>query len=149
MNVLAQGTDDAVRVTVTMNPDGSKTIYETNGSIRQTVATNTGKNGKKLSKIIYQLDAAGRYERGQIFGPDGKLRFKTLYEYDRAGRVAQETQLGKDDSVQNKIVYSYDDAGHQSGYAVYDGAGRLLGRTTAKKGAAAGPSGRTTPPPRR
>ena len=129
-SAFAQSGDDAVRVTVTMNPDGSKTVYQTNGANHQAIATTTGADGKARGKIIYKLDAEGRYESGQVFAANGALRFKTRYQYDAAGRLAQETQLAKDDSVRNKIVYSYDAAGHPAGYAIYDGDGKLLGRTT-------------------
>ncbi len=132
-SVFAQSADNAVRVTVAINPDGSKTVYQTDGVNRQAVATTTDAGGKARGKIIYQLDAQGRYESGQVFGANGALRFKTLYQYDPSGRLAQEMQLAKDDSVRHKIIYSYDGAGHQAGYAVYNGDGKLLGRTTAKK----------------
>ena len=138
LSALAQATDDAVRVTVTMNPDGSKTVYQTDGANRRSTATTTGANGKAQGKIVYKLDDQGRYESGEVFTANGALRFKTRYRYDAAGHLLEETQLGKDDSVQNRIVYSYDASGHSSGYAVYDGGGRLLGRTTAKKPAARG-----------
>jgi hypothetical protein len=133
---VAQSGDDAVRVTVTMNPDGSKTVYQTDGASHRSIATTTGTNGKAQGKIIYKLDPEGRYESGQVFAPNGSLRFKTRYRYDAAGRLAEETQLGKGDSVRNRIVYTYDAAGHSAGYAIYDGDGRLIGHTTAKKGGA-------------
>src|SRR5712691_2664721 len=129
----AQSSDDAVRVTLTMNPDGSKTVYQTGGSNHRVTATTTGANGKVQGKIIYKLDVDGRYESGQVFAPNGSLRFKTCYRYDAAGRLAQETQLGKDDSVLHKIIYSYDAAGQASGYAIYDSAGKLVGHTTPNK----------------
>jgi hypothetical protein len=136
----AQSSDDAVRVTVTMNPDGSKTVYQTGQSNHQVTATTTGANGKVQGKIIYKLDAEGRYESGRVFGPNGSLRFKTRYRYDAASHLAEETQLGKDDSVRNRIVYSYDSSGRSAGYTVYDGDGRLIGRTSAKT-----PGARTAP----
>jgi YD repeat-containing protein len=129
----AQTLDDSVRVTVTMNPDGSKTVYQVDGAKNESVATTTDAKGKAVGKILYKLDGQGRYETGQVFGPDGKLRFKTAYQYDAGGRLTEETHLGKDDVVQNKIVYSYDAVGHQTGYAVYDANGKLIGRTTPKK----------------
>jgi YD repeat-containing protein len=133
VSAFAQSADDAMRVTVTMNPDGSKTVYQTNGANHETIATTTGTDGKAGGKIIYQLDSAGRYQTGQVFAADGKLRFRTRYSYDEAGRLAEEIQLAKDDSVRHKIVYSYDAEGHPTGYLIYDGAGHLLGRTTPKK----------------
>ncbi len=136
--VLAQSADDAARVTVTINPDGSKTVYQKDGVSRQAIATTTGADGKPGGKIIYQLDRDGRYESGQVFAANGALRFKTLYQYDNAGRLKQETQLAKDASVRNKIVYNYDSAGNPAGYEIYDGAGKLLGQTTAKKPGAEG-----------
>jgi len=80
-----------------MNPDGSKTAYQTDGANHQAIATTTGANGKAQGKIIYKLDADGRYESGQVFAPNGSVRFKTRYRYDAAGRLAEETQLGRDD----------------------------------------------------
>ena len=130
---LAQSGDDATRVTVTINPDGSKTVYQKDGLSHQATATTTGADGKARGKIIYRLDSEGRYESGQVFSANGALRFKTLYKYDAAGRLAQETQLAKDDSVRNKIVYRYDSEGNPAGYAIYDGGGKLLGQTTTKK----------------
>ena len=134
----AQSGDDAVRVTVTMNPDGSKTVYQTDTANRRSTATTTGANGKAQGKIVYRLDDAGRYESGDVFAANGALRFKTQYRYDPAGHLLEERQLAKDGSVQNRIVYSYDASGHSAGYAIYDGGGRLLGRTTAKKPATRG-----------
>ena len=135
---FAQTSDEAVRLTVTMNPDGSKTVYQTDGSSHRSTASTTGANGKAQGKIIYKLDANGRYESGEVFAAGGALRFKTRYRYDTAGHLLEETQVAKNNSVLNRIVYSYDASGHSAGYAVYDGDGRLLGRTTAKKPAARG-----------
>ena len=134
-SALGQSADDAVRVTVTINPDGSKTVYQANGANHESIATTTGVDGKVRGKIIYRLDADGRYESGQVFAANGALRFKTLYKYDAAGRLTEETQIAKDDSVLNKIVYSFDAEGHQNGYAIYDGAGRLVGRVNPKPAA--------------
>lgn len=136
LQVLAQTGDDEARVTVAINPDGSKTVYQKDSLSRQATATTTGADGKLRGTIIYQLDSEGRYESGQVFAANGSFRFKTLYKYDAAGRLVQETQLAKDDSVRNKIAYSYDAVGKPVGYAIYDGNGKLLGRTTFKKPAA-------------
>ncbi len=128
----AQTDDDAVRVTMTINPDGSKTVYRVDGAKHESVGTTTTASGKPGGKIIYHLDAEGRYETGRVFAPNGTFRFKTIYRYNPAGQLAEETQLDKDDSVRHKIVYSFDAEGHPTGYAIYDGAGALLGRTTPK-----------------
>ena len=129
----AQNADDAARVTVTINPDGSKTVYQKDGLSHQATATTTGVDGKAREKIIYQLDSEGRYQSGQVFAANGTLRFKTLYKYDAAGHLMQETQLAKDGSVRNKIVYKYNAEGNPTGYAIYDGDGKLLGQTAPKK----------------
>lgn len=130
--LCAQGDDDALRVTMTMNPDGSKTVYRVDGTKHESVATTTTASGKPGGKIIYVLDAEGRYESGKVFAPNGAFRFKTLYRYNTAGELAEETQLDKDDAVRHKIVYAFDAEGHSTGYAIYDGTGALLGRTTPK-----------------
>ena len=107
LHARAQNAEDAARVTVTINPDGSKTVFQKDGISRQATATTTGADGQPLGKIVYKLDGEGRYESGQVFAANGTLRFKTLYKYDPAGRLAQETQLTKDGAVRNKIVAAY------------------------------------------
>ena len=142
----AQTGEDEARVTVAINPDGSKTVYQKDGISHQAIATTTGADGKALGKIIYKLDREGRYESGQVFAANGALRFLTRYQYNAAGRLVQETQLAKDDSVRSKIVYDYDAAGRPAGYAIYDAGGKLLGRTSAKKPAAGGDQGTSHKP---
>ncbi len=71
---------DAVRVTVTINPDGSRTSYEFDPPNRKAVATTTTKAGKQQGQIRYELDEAGRFAAGEVFAGDGKFRFKTRYQ---------------------------------------------------------------------
>jgi hypothetical protein len=139
---IATPTPDAVRVTVSMNADGTRTTYEFDSPNRRAVATTTTKEGKTVGKIRYVLDEAGRFVSGEVYGPDDHLRFKTLYKYDDTGKLTQETQLGPDDAVRNKIVYAYDKIGRQTGYSVYDAAGKLIRQTP-------GVSPRPTPPKKR
>ena len=131
------GAFEPVRVTVSMNADGSRTAYEFDQANRKAVATTTDPNGKLVSKIRYELDDAGRFAKGQVFDAKDKLRMKTLYKYDGSGRLEEETQLTLDDVVKVKLVYAYDANGKQRGYSVYDGAGKLLGETTPKRAASA------------
>ncbi|HSV63752.1 MAG TPA: hypothetical protein VLH83_10450 [Chthoniobacterales bacterium] len=126
---LATATPDPVRVTVSMNADGTQTTYEFDSPHHRATATTTGKDGKVVGRIRYTLDDESRFASGEVYGPDSKLRFKTLYKYDAAGKLTQETQLGPDDSVRNKIVYAYDKNGKQTGYSVYDASGKLLRQT--------------------
>ncbi len=126
----APATADAVRVTVSMNADGSRTTYEWDTANHKAAAT-TLSGGKLREKILYRLDDAGRFATGQVFGPTNALRFSTKYKYDPAGRLTEEAQLTKEGTVDHKIVYAFDSAGKPIGYAVYDGAGKLLGQTTA------------------
>jgi hypothetical protein len=135
--VLGQTPDsfvaDAVRVTVSMNSDGSRTIYQFDQVNHKATATTTSSDGKPRGKTVYELDDAGRFINGEIYDATGDLLFKALYKYDDAGRLIQETQLAKNDSVMHKLVYTYDERGQQSGYAIYDADGHLLGQTTTKK----------------
>jgi hypothetical protein len=132
--VAAQAADssphDAVRVNVTLNADGSRTVYEFDTARHKATATTTAANGKPKGKIEYDLDTANRFSAGRVFGPDGQFQFRTVYKYDGAGRLEAETQFGKDDKVSSKIVYSYDAAGKQTGYSAFDGAGMPLGSTS-------------------
>lgn len=121
---------EAVRVTVSINADGSRTVYEFDSPHHKATATTTSSDGKLVGKIRYVVDEAGRFSSGEVYGPDDQLRFKTLYKYDAAGKILQETQLGKDDAVRSKIVYVYDKIGRQTGYTVYDAAGKVIRRTS-------------------
>lgn len=125
------GRTDAVRVTMSMHPDGSRTVYNFDGPQRKAVATTTDQDGKVRETIRYDLDDAGRFSAGEISGPDGRLRFKSRYKYDQAGRLLEETQLAADGALLHKIVYNYDSSGKQTGYSVFDASGKLTERTGA------------------
>jgi len=135
---------DAVRVTVSVNADGSKTVYEFDSPHHRAMATTTGMNGQLMGKIRYVLDDAGRFSSGEVYGPDDQFRFRTLYKYDSAGKIVQETQLGKDDAVRNKIVYAYDKVGRQIGYTVYDAAGKVIRTMPDKSSSRPTPSSKRT-----
>ena len=128
---LAQEDNGDVRVSVVLNTDGSRTVYETNAANHKTVATTTGKDGKLREKIRWDLDENGRFLRGEVFGPKEQFRFILQNKYDASNHLVEETHFAKDQSVIGKIVFRYDAAGHQIGYSTYDGAGKLLGQTVA------------------
>jgi hypothetical protein len=121
--------NDAIRVTVSLNSDGSRTVYQFDNAKHEAIATTTDPDGKSRGKIVYQIGDAGRFVSGVVFGPDEKFLFKSLYKYDSAGRVEEETHVGKDDAVINKIVYKYDPKGKQLGYSVFDASGKLISGT--------------------
>jgi len=134
---------DAVRVTVSMHPDGSRTVYNFDPPQHKAVATTTDADGKLRETIRYELDDAGRFSSAEISGPDGRVRLKSRYKNDDEGRILEETQSAPDGTFQHKIVYSYDTSGKQTGYSVFDASGKLVSRTGA---AAARPS--PSPKPR-
>ncbi|MEP6937936.1 MAG: hypothetical protein ABI871_07695 [Chthoniobacterales bacterium] len=129
----AQGTDGAstaaVRVTMSVNEDGTRTVYQFDTPQHKATARTMGADGKLRSKIDYVLDDADRFLTGDVYGAKGVLQFKARYKYDAAGRLMEEVQLSKDDTLQHRIVYAYDEAGKQTGYSIYDSAGRLISRT--------------------
>jgi len=129
--LLENSANDAVRVTIAQNQDGSRTTYQYDNANHKAVATTKNEDGKLVSKIRYNLDELGRFAAGEVYDGEGKLRFKTLYKYDSNARLAEETQLTTEGKVRSKIVYSYNEAGKQTGYVVYDGAGNQLGHITA------------------
>jgi hypothetical protein len=128
---LAQEQNSEVRVSIVLNADGSRTVYETAAANHKTTATTTGKDGKLREKIHWDLDESGRFLRGEVFGPKEQFRFILQNKYDSSNHLVEETHLAKDQSVIGKIVFRYDAAGHQIGYSTYDGAGKLLGQTIA------------------
>jgi len=118
---------DAVRVTVSMHPDGSRTVYNFDNAQHKAVATTNDADGKLRKTIRYELDDAGRFSSAEISGPDGRIRLKSRYKYDNAGRQLEETQSAPDGTLQHKIVYNYDSSGKQTGYSVFDASGKLVG----------------------
>ncbi len=122
-----QAQSDAVRVTVTMHPDGSRTTYNFDNAQHKAVATTTDVDGKLRETIRYELDDAGRFSSAEISGPDGRIRLKSRYKYDNAGRILEETQSAPDSTLLHKIVYNYDSSGKQTGYSVFDASGKLVG----------------------
>ncbi|PYJ91361.1 MAG: hypothetical protein DME71_02630 [Verrucomicrobia bacterium] len=121
---------DAMRVTVSMHPDGSRTVYNFDTAQHKAAATTTGQDGKLRETIRYELDDVGRFSSAEISGSDGRLRLKSRYKYDDAGRILEEAQSAADGTLQHKIVYSYDSSGKQTGYSIFDASGKLLGRTS-------------------
>jgi hypothetical protein len=118
---------DAVRVTMSMHPDGSRTVYNFDPPQHKAVATTTDPDGKLRETIRYELDDAGRFSSAEISGPDGRIQLKSRYKYDDAGRILEETQSAPDGTLQHKIVYNYDSSGKQTGYSVFDASGKLVG----------------------
>src|SRR5213593_1202150 len=121
-----QTRSDAVRVTMSMHPDGSRTVYNFDNAQHKAVATTTDPDGKLRQTIRYELDDTGRFSSAEISGPDGRLRLKSHYKYDDAGRILEETQSAADGTLQHKIVYNYDSSGKQTGYSVFDASGKLV-----------------------
>jgi hypothetical protein len=138
---FGQASTDAVRVTMSMHPDGSRTVYNFDNAQHTAVSTTTDPDGKVRQTIRYQLDNAGRFSTGEVSGPDGRVRLKSRYKYDDAGHILEEAQSAADGTLLNKIVYSYDPAGKQTGYSVFDGSGKLVSRT-------GGPAARPSPSPK-
>ena len=128
---LAQQDNGDVRVSVVLNADGSRTVYENDADNHKSVATTTGKDGKLREKIRWDLDENGRFLRGEVFGAKDQFRFILQNKYDANNRLIEETHFAKDQSVIGKIVFRYDAAGHQIGYSTYDGNGKLLSQTVA------------------
>src|SRR5438128_7342252 len=114
-----QAPSDAVRVTVSMHPDGSRTAYNFDNAQHKAVATTTDPDGKLRETIRYELDDAGRFSTGEISGPDGRVRFKSRYKYDDAGRLLEEAQSAGDGSLLHRMVYSYDSSRMLTGYSVF------------------------------
>jgi hypothetical protein len=134
---FGQAPSDAVRVTMSMHPDGSRTVYNFDNAQHTAVSTTTDPDGKVRQTIRYQLDNANRFSTGEISGPDGRVRLKCRYNYDDAGHILEEAQSAADGTLMHKIVYSYDSAGKQTGYSVFDASGKLVSR---RGGAAPAPS---------
>jgi hypothetical protein len=136
-----QSSTDAVRVTMSMHPDGSRTVYNFDNAQHTAVATTTDPDGKVRETIRYQLDSAGRFSTGEVSGPDGRIRLRSRYKYNDAGHILEEAQSAADGTVLHRIVYSYDPAGKQTGYSVFDASGKLVSRT-------GGVSARPSPSPK-
>lgn len=124
-----QAPSDAVRVTMSMHPDGSRTTYNFDNGQHTAVATTTDPDGKVRQTIRYRLDNAGRFSTGEVSGADGRIRLKSSYKYDEGGHILEEIQTAADGTLLNKIVYTYSSSGKQTGYSVFDASGKLVSRT--------------------
>jgi hypothetical protein len=122
-----QSGSEAVRVRVSMHPDGSRTVWNYDNAQHKAVATTTDQDGKVRETIRYDLDSAGRFSNAEISGGDGRVRLKSRYKYDDGGRILEEIQSAQDGTVLHKLVYSYDSSGKQTGYSVFDASGKLVG----------------------
>src|SRR5437868_13184508 len=128
-SAFGQASTDAVRVTMSMHPDGSRTVYNFDNAQHTAVSTTTDPDGKIRQTIHYQLDNAGHFSTGEVSGPDGRVRLKSRYKYDDAGHILEEAQTAADGTLLHKILYSYDSSGKQTGYSVVDASGKLVSRT--------------------
>src|SRR5216110_911174 len=126
-SAFGQASTDAVRVTMSMHPDGSRTVSNFDNARHTAVYATTDPDGKVRQTIRYQLDNAGRFSIGEVSGPDGRVRLKSRYKYDDAGRILEEAQSAANGTLLNKIIYSYDSAGKQTGYSVLDASDKLVG----------------------
>src|SRR3954463_9564411 len=140
-SAFGQASTDAVRVTMSMHPDGSRTVYNFDNAQHTAVSTTTDPDGKVRQTVRYQLDNAGRFSTGEVSGPDGRIRLKSRYKYDDGGRILEEAQSAANGTLLHKIVYSYDSTGKQTGYSVVDASGKLVSRT-------GGPVARPSPSPK-
>src|SRR2546429_9749593 len=91
-----QAPNEAVRVTMSMHPDGSRTVYNFDNAQHTAVATTTDADGKVRQTIRYQLDNAGRFSTGEVSGPDGRVRLKRPYKYADAGAILEGAQAATD-----------------------------------------------------
>src|SRR5438105_7822399 len=86
---------DAVRVTVSLNADGSRTVYQFDNAKHEAIATTSDSDGKSRGKIVYQIGDASRFVSGVFFGPTEKFLFRAVYNNDAAGGREKETLFAK------------------------------------------------------
>src|SRR5438132_3259001 len=96
---VAQEENSEVRVSVVLNADGSRTVYESNAANHKTVATTTGKDGKVREKIRYELDENGRFTRAEVLGPKDQFRFFAQYKYDGTNYLIEQIHFANDQRV--------------------------------------------------
>src|SRR5436309_14145398 len=105
---FAQEENGEVRVSIVLNADGSRTVYETNAANHKTMATTTGKDGKLREKIRWDLDENGRFLRGEVFGPKEQFRFILQNKYDSNKHMLEEAHRAKAHRMMGKIFYLND-----------------------------------------
>src|SRR5438067_11999548 len=74
---IGQAPTDAVRVTMSMHPDGSRTVYNIDKAQHTAVSTTTDLHGIIRQTIRNQLDIAVRLSSVAISLPDGRVRLKS------------------------------------------------------------------------
>ena len=88
-----QAGSDAVRVTVSMHPDGSRTVYKFER--RENAKPSQPRPirmANSVRRFVTSWMTPGVFRPDESSGPDGKFRFKSRYKYDGAGRLEEETQ---------------------------------------------------------
>src|SRR2546423_15426209 len=86
LNAQLETATQDVRVTVSMNADGTKTTYEFDAPNHRAIATTTGNDGKTVGRNRYTLDEANRLASGEVYGRVDKPRFNILYKEEPAGK---------------------------------------------------------------
>src|SRR6266404_3816818 len=79
--------NDAVRVTVTLNADGSRTIYQFDNAKHEAIAATTDANGKPRGKIVYQISDTGRFVNKIVYKYDSKGKQIGYSVFDPTGKL--------------------------------------------------------------
>ena len=85
----------------------------------------------------YTLDEAGHFATGEVYLRMQSFALSPFTNTMTPAGIRQEIQSDKSDNVLHKIVYTYDSLGKPTGYAIYDGAGRLISQTNPLRAASA------------
>src|SRR5207253_11325589 len=77
-----QAPGDAVRVTVSTHPDGSRTAYNFDNAQHKAVTTTTGQDGKGRETSRYVPAGARRFSSAEPSGPDARVSLESRYTYN-------------------------------------------------------------------
>ena len=66
-------------MTVSLNADGSRTVYQFDNAKHEAIATTTDSDGKPRGKIVYQIGDAGRFVSGARVPRSSALRNRPVF----------------------------------------------------------------------
>jgi hypothetical protein len=107
LQASAQTGADEACLTVTIDPDGSRTVYQEDSLGRQAIATTTGSDGRPRGKITYPLDSKGRYESGQVFAARALFVSRLSMDTRRLDASRRKRSVATAQSAQKQIHHRF------------------------------------------
>lgn len=122
----AQEGSSPLKVTTTLNADGTRTDIQKDIDARTSEAKTYDASKKLIQRAVFTLDDQGREVEGTIFDGKDRIVGRTNFTYNAMGRVDEQTEKAPNGAVLRRVVFHYDPNGRVIGADTYDGQGNLI-----------------------